>query len=237
MRPFKKTYPIDNSGEKIRFSKYGEAKPFLIEQTGRYCHFCEIPVVNSPAVEHIKPNECENNKNKYKNLRNRWENLLLICTYCNSRKGNKDVKLSNYYWPFKNNTLLAFNYFNGLTTVQNTLLNNQRKKAQETIKLYGLDKMVDSGGGIDTRYEHRLKALSQAIERYDEYNRNPPEVQVRAIVGQAIDSGFFSVWFQIFNGNFEVKRELIDRFKIPQDCIDNNFSPIPRNPNNAFDPV
>jgi 5-methylcytosine-specific restriction endonuclease McrA len=84
MRPINKgIWPLDPVGNKIVFNGWGEAKPYLIERTCRYCHFCEMPILNSPAVEHIK------NKQYYPNVKNHWANLMLICTYCNSRKPKK----------------------------------------------------------------------------------------------------------------------------------------------------
>lgn len=65
MRPINKgTLPTDNNPNKIIFNHWKAAKYFLEERTGKYCHFCEMPILNSPSVEHIK------NKAFYPNVKN-----------------------------------------------------------------------------------------------------------------------------------------------------------------------
>jgi len=237
MRPIVKTHPLNNAGAKIVFNKYGDAKQHLIDQTCRYCHFCEMPILNSPAVEHIKPKECNGNKTKYKNLTNKWSNLLLICTYCNSTKGNQDIKLQNYYWPFKNNTLIPFEHLTGSVIIDNTMLPAVQTKAQNTINLYGLSSITNSSGGKDTRFEHRIRVISQAIERFAEYTANPQLITINAIIGQAIEAGYFSVWFNVFKSQPLVRQALLQAFKVPATCFDANFNPIPRNPTNLTDTI
>lgn len=237
MRPISKTQPLKANGSKVKFASYGDAKPILVSQTGRYCHFCEMPILNSPAVEHIKPKECEGNKTKYANLKNEWSNLLLICTYCNSTKGNQDIKLQNYYWPFKHNTILAFEHLSGTLLPHSSLNPLQTTKSNNTIGLYGLHKTTDSTGGKDTRFEFRLRAISQALERLIEYESTPPKVTINAIIGQAKDAGFWSVWYNIFINHQLVMRTLITEFKAAATCFDATAIAIPRNPANPVDTI
>jgi hypothetical protein len=237
MRPIVKIHPTDIAGTKIVFNKYGDAKPYLIDQTCRYCHFCEMPILNSPAVEHIKPKECDGNKTKYANLKNEWCNLLLICTYCNSTKGNQDLKLYNFYLPYKHNTLIPFEHLTGSIIVDNSIEPAQQTKAQNTIDLYGLNSKSNSSGGKDTRFEHRLRVISQALERYTEYTSNPQQVTINAIVGQAVEAGFFSVWYNVFKTQQVVRYALIQAFKVPTTCFNATFNPIPRNPANPIDTI
>jgi hypothetical protein len=162
MRPINKgSHPLDEELQKITFNKYGDAKPYLIDKTCRYCHFCEMPILNSPAVEHLK------NKDFYPNLIKKWENLMLICVYCNSRKPKKKekimkIKLYNHYFPHIHNTFLLFDYVTsiGIPTIKANLNNAEKNKAESTLKLYGLQGVENSEGEIDTRYEHRLIAFS-----------------------------------------------------------------------------
>jgi hypothetical protein len=182
-----------------------------------------MPILNSPSVEHIK------NKAFYPNVKNHWENLLLSCTYCNSRKPKKIIKLYNYYWPHLNNTFLAFDISKtGSIIVKMGLNNKQTVKAQETINLYGLDKYVDSNGGIESRYEARLNAISQALEAIEDYNRQ--QITLNGVIRNAKSSGFWSVWFTIFTQP-EVRKVLIEYFNGTADCFDttNNYLPMTRN--------
>ncbi len=239
MRPISKQVPIDSAGipQKI-FDNYGDAKPYLIQQTLRYCHFCEMPILNIPSVEHIKPKECEGNPQKYINIRNHWGNLLLICGYCNSIKGNRDVKLGEYYWPHRNNTLIPFEHLTGIVRVNETNLTvEQREKAKRTIRLYGLERNSDDSGGQAIRSERRMLAISQAIERFNEYSAQLPAVTLDAIIGQATDAGFWSVWFNVFEMFPIVKRALINAFMLPIECFDHNHSPLSRNPKNLQDSI
>ena len=81
MRPIiKGDWPTDAAGAKIQFNGWGEAKPYLIDNTGLFCHFCEMKLDNTPAVEHVKPKALKHSPN----LQNHWANLMLICDYCNS---------------------------------------------------------------------------------------------------------------------------------------------------------
>ncbi len=239
MRPISKQVPIGNTGIPLKiFNKYGDAKPYLEHQTLRYCHFCEMPILNVPAVEHIKPQKCKVNPNKYINLRNHWENLLLICFYCNRIKDNQDVKLGEYYWPHRNNTLIPFEYRTGTVRVNGTeLTDEQREKADRTIRLYGLDRIKTKGRGQEIRFEGRLRAISQATERLNEYSAQPQAVTLDAIIGQATDSGFWSVWFNVFENFPNVRLALIKAFQVPIECFDHNHSPICRNRKNQQDSI
>lgn len=65
----------------ISIITYSDAFPYLDKQIGGYCSYCEMPILNAPAVEH---KESKNSGG----ARTDWNNLLLSCVYCNSRKLN-----------------------------------------------------------------------------------------------------------------------------------------------------
>jgi len=232
MRPIQKgNHPTNSVGNKIVFEKHGDVKPYLIDNTGRYCHFCEMPILNSPAVEHLK------NKLFYPHLIKNWDNLFLICTYCNSRKPKKKekilkIKLYNHYFPHIHNTFLAFEYLKslGLTSTRTSLNTQETAKAQNTITTFGLDKRTNSDGEIDTRYKYRLEAISLAIKRKKEYEQG--QATLNAVIGNAKSAGYWSVWFEIFKDFDEVKEQLIKVFKVPENCFDenNHYEPIKRTP-------
>jgi hypothetical protein len=127
---------------------------------------------------------------------------------------------------------MAFTFNNvGNIIVKMGLNATQKIKAQSTIDLYGLDKVEDSYGGIDSRYQARLLAFSQAIEALQEYQKQ--EIKIDAIIRNAISTGFWSIWFMCFYQFDEVKERLIQDFKVASECFDTNhqYLPIPRNPN------
>lgn len=80
MRPvYKGEAPYETIG------KYQEAEPYLEERLGPYCSFCELRIIHVPEVEHIEA------KAEGGSLTD-WNNLLLSCKYCNTRKGTKVKK-------------------------------------------------------------------------------------------------------------------------------------------------
>lgn len=230
MRPIiKGDWPTDAAGAKIQFNGWGEAKPYLIDNTGLFCHFCEMKLDNTPAVEHVKPKALKHSPN----LQNHWANLMLICDYCNSRKTKAQIKLYDYYWPHKNNTFKALNMdMTGIIKVNDGLVSPQLDKAENIIELYGLDKTTDTAGGMDARLRARLEAMSKAINRLLEYQAGQATVQ--AIVDNASSSGFWSVWFRMFKNHPVVLNALLNDFHFrgtATACFDaaNNYTPQDRN--------
>jgi hypothetical protein len=239
VRPFVKgNWPIMN-GVKVGFVKHGDAKPYLEENTGHYCHFCEMPLQNVPAVEHIK------HQINHPNLVCHWDNLLLICTYCNSRKTKSKIKTYNYYWPHQHNTFYVFDYeilnimSRGIPAISTRLTDPVLKiKAERTINLYGLHQTTNSSGGIDRRLSFRLIAISQALECKKEYDANPRQITEQAILRTARAAGFWSVWFTIFQNDSAVLTELLQFQGTHVASFDTaTYNPIPRNPTNIDDPI
>ena len=94
MRPVARgTHPTDAAGNKKAWTEYSQSRGDLIDRIGEYCSFCEMHLDASLAVEHIQP------KSLYPNLALEWDNFLLACTNCNSTKGDRDIKLNDYFWP------------------------------------------------------------------------------------------------------------------------------------------
>ena len=72
--------PVNKGESPYQFIKdYKDAQSFLENRIGIYCSYCEMPIINAPEVEHIVSKTNGGDKTK-------WENLLLGCKYCNSRK-------------------------------------------------------------------------------------------------------------------------------------------------------
>ncbi len=193
---------------------YQDAEQYLEKKIGRYCSFCEMRIDNSPAVEH------KESKNSGGAL-TEWNNLLLSCVYCNSRKSEKIKKgeLYKWIWPDQDNAYekskkifddLALDYF-------------PENKKGEVKKLKCKDR----------RWQIRLEALQVAEEAKKIWKmcetESEKENQKWNILNMAKGYGFFSVWMMIFEEDAEIKNALIDVFPgTSKECFDQNGSPIRR---------
>ena len=241
MRPIDKgSWPTKDSHatRKRVFNDWTRAIPYLKGRTGRYCHLCELKVSNAMAIEHIK------SKKYFPRLQAHWDNFLLICNHCNSHK-LATITISpykkTYYWPHLNNTIMAFDFrITGEIIPNRTYLTTkpQIDRANATIDLYGLDKVVTAQGNSDDRLKDRLEAYKQAIDRFIEFSNS--KASVHAIVDNAKNTGFFSVWLKVFNSVPNVKAALIDclDFHLATTyCFNSTYQPIPRNPTFTADPI
>lgn len=68
------------------YKKYQDAEPELEARIGAYCSFCEMSIKHVPEVEHRETKVAGGELLK-------WENLLLSCKYCNTRKGTQVKKI------------------------------------------------------------------------------------------------------------------------------------------------
>ena len=128
----------------------------------------------------------------------------------------------------------------GEITPNTTYLTSQPQidRAKATIDLYGLDKTATAQGNSDDRLKERLEAYKQAIDRYIEFTTGVAIVP--AIVDNAKNTGFFSVWLKVFDAVPAVKMALIgctDFYLATTNCFNAAYQPIPRNPSNKTDPI
>ena len=73
--------PVDKgNAPRTDYKKYQDAESDLEKRLGPYCSFCEMCINHVPEVEHL---EAKSEGGKELD----WENLLLSCKYCNTRKG------------------------------------------------------------------------------------------------------------------------------------------------------
>ena len=243
MRPIKKwavgdTNPITNKAILAIYNPHIKAKPDLAANLGDFCSYCEVFDSDS-QVEHIV------SKNQDNGLSKSWTNFALACGICNNNpnKGSKSVDLDTMYFPHRNNTFLIFTYGEGGFVSVNTELSNQQKqKAQALMSLVGLDKYPKKTNDAsvdlknDKRWQHRHTAWEYAVRYLTKYELR--KVSAKAIAHIAEQRGFFSVWFTVFMAHQEVKAALINHFEgTALDCFDDDYNPIPRNPNNASDPI
>ncbi len=218
---------------------YQDAEQYLEKKIGRYCSFCEMRIDNSPAVEH------KESKNSGGAL-TEWNNLLLSCVYCNSRKSEKIKKgeLYKWIWPDQDNTFLAFTYEGALPQLNEKFLKAISDRAYEKSKKIFDDLALDyfpenKKGEVkklkckDRRWQIRLEALQVAEEAKKIWKmcetESEKENQKWNILNMAKGYGFFSVWMMIFEDDAEIKNALIDVFPgTSKECFDQNGSPIRR---------
>lgn len=109
--------PINRGAIPLHYTQSGRVQPVstetygyfmgqLIARIGEYCSFCEVAMGANLAIEHVLP------KIVYPNAETDWNNFVLACTNCNSRKGTKAQSRAGYYWPDTSYT--GFNTFSML---------------------------------------------------------------------------------------------------------------------------
>lgn len=217
MRPVEKgACPINKKGKKVVFSKYKQARRYLIDRIGEYCSYCERKIESGLAVEHVQP------KDSHKHLELEWDNFLLGCTNCNSTKGKTDVVLSDYLWPHLDDTFSAFIYDgSGIVRVNAQQSEALKIRAQRMIDLCGLAKVQPKTNSrqwetaSDRRFEHRIQAWREAEKTVQTYRRANPMVRERLvslIETIVVNQGFWSIWMHAFKDFKEVQGMLIENF-------------------------
>ena len=208
---------------------YQDAEPYLEKRIGRYCAFCEMRVNNSLAVEHKESKNSGGDPTA-------WNNLLLACTYCNSRKGEKIKKgdLDKWIWPDQDNTFLAFTYEDAIPKLNDaylkTVSDDVRICAKTVFEDLALDYRPVEGKKSkykDKRWLSRYQALDVAKEAKDTWeicqDKNVKEHLKKNIIDMAIGYGFFSVWMMVFENEPEIRQALILAFPgTCKKCFDEN---------------
>ena len=232
MRPVRR----NNSPITGEFAKYEDAKPELISRLGLFCSYCERRIATLLAVEHIEP------KDKVPALEKVWHNFLLACVNCNSCKSNKIVNFSELLFPDRDNTFHSYIYLDDGTITVNPILSVQQKKqAQDTLALVGLDKPMqtysDSNDEVVAldRSGQRMEAIATAQQSLSLLETSPEiEALKQSIVISAKEAGFFSIWMKVFNAHPQMKILFIKAFKGTEDsgCFNMQTSaPITPAPN------
>lgn len=215
-------------------SDYSEALPYLEKQIGMYCSYCELRIDHVPEVEHIV-SKSEGGD------RTAWENLLLGCKYCNSRKSNHTTPYNKdeYLWPDTDNTAIAFSYDRGFPCVNEQAAmqvdpsGEFLKKAKRLFELVKLNN-IPKKGEKDRRYKKRNEVYGTARRTLTDWEsmkgkeNEYTEIVLRSMVESAKYSGFFSVWATVFKHDSVVLRALIDVFPGTEVAFfDENGQPMP----------
>lgn len=229
MRPiFRGDHP-QRDGNPVIFKEYAEAREELIARMGEFCSYCEMHLDASLAVEHVQPKKPEGAPVNIRSRELDWDNFLLACTNCNSTKGNNDVVIDEYFWPDRDNTFRALAYLEG-GIIKPPLQGDLKTKAEETIKLTGLDKHpLNDPKASDRRWQNRRETWDIAVEsKKDLADCDTPQMR-RQIVRSV--HGYWSVWLSVFSDDPDMCKRLIEAFPgTSTDCFDasNDYSPIPR---------
>lgn len=214
MRPVEKLKPDDKlpSGKVVSqtYAPYGKAKDDLIENLGKFCSFCEVPVPpkSSLEVEHVRAKSIL----KYSALIHSWSNFLLGCKNCNSIKDAKDFELEEIHLPHLNNTFLSFEIkAGGLLQVCSALNPPEKEKAEKLSWLVGIERRPGHPqySRKDDRWQNRYEAWNKATKYLRKYEQG---CELEVVVDLAIECGFFSVWMTVFAAHPEVRQALINRF-------------------------
>ncbi len=214
MRPVTKKRPGDKvsyhdaQGHKIEetitesYRPYSKAKLPLMANLGHYCSYCEayLPPA-SMEIEHVVPKSRTGETYK-------WDNFLLACKTCNTRKGNAEIPADECHWPDKDDTYHDFIYTaGGKVFVNPSLEGEERQKAQ---RLYDLVKL----GGTPTRMDYRTRCRMEQWNKAEYYKAKLDEgkADVDTILDLAKSRGYWSVWYTVFEGYTEVQQRLIADF-------------------------
>lgn len=199
------------------FKKYQDAEPYLEERLGAYCSFCEFPIKHVPEVEHKEAKARGGDTLA-------WENLLLSCKYCNTRKSTLVEKgdKGKYLWPDEDDTFHAFSYDTEIPKLNEEYLQSQgndvKQKAENLFRLLKLDNVPITPTVKDRRYTERSVARNYALSSKSGWDKvklskNDKSEYLQQIRMLAESSGFFSVWMQVFKEDEEVKEVLLAVFK------------------------
>ncbi len=228
MRPIERGgCPTDKTGAPKKFREYQDARGHLIDRLGEYCSYCEMHLDASLAVEHVQPKSVPTSAH----LALVWDNFLLGCTNCNSTKGDKQITLDDYYWPDRDNTVRAFEYFKGgIVRVSGSLTPAQQQRAQKTLELTGLERRPKNNpSASDRRWLNRSQAWDKAERARERLKKHDTSEMREQIVETAETNGFWSVWMTVFRDDRDMLDRLIKAFPgTCQSCFNSQYNPVPR---------
>lgn len=252
MRPVNKWMPgliKLESGEVWKIDEdyrpYQNAKSSLCRNLGIMCSYCEKTSFDERdfAVEHIQPKKYKDASGNYiySALETKWSNFLLSCSTCNGpdNKDTKNVVYGECHLPHLNNTFLSFKYDDGGVVMVNPVLSGKSKEnAQRLLELVGLNKGPRESNRGDSRWKKRFESWKLAVKYLSKFKKK--ELDLETLMDLIVQNGNWSIWFTVFKGVDEVRKELINRFPgTAKECFDanNHYEPIYRHPDHLEDPV
>ncbi|MBF9222965.1 HNH endonuclease signature motif containing protein [Hymenobacter ruricola] len=240
MRPVERgPIPVLADGTTKTVKDYKDWRFDLINQIGKYCSYCNMPLYDSPQVEHVAP------KSPVPGLALAWDNMLLACGACNSIKNDRSCSSATHFLPDYHNTHLAFAQAvrshrklpassAAVVVPRPGLPALKFPKASATIALCGLARVEQTATQMrrasDLRWLYRFEACELATRYRAAWDALPAAFEAQFLaclhdLARAI--GFFSVWFDSFYDVVPVKQMLIGAFPHTANCF-----PAP-----SYDPV
>jgi hypothetical protein len=223
-------WPLDpGTGNPVAFAEYQDAKPHLEHRLGLYCSYCEMPILNLPAAEHLQP---KGGQAGTPELERTWCNLLLACAYCNSIKRDTAIALTEFFWPDQDNTFRALAYDQrGAVRIHGDVPPQHVDRARRTLDLTGLDRAPGHPALTlkDPRWKRRQETVAKAMRsRTRLAGRDSNELR-EEIIENAAATGFWSVWMTVFAEDLDMRRRLIAAFPgTSRACFDDQSRPVPR---------
>lgn len=237
---------------KKEVAKYSNWKLDLIERTGYYCAYCNMPLTHCLNVEHVVPKKPRFAPAGYVvgSLLD-WDNMLLACFKCNNAKSDKPINYEDYHFPEEHNTFLIFDLDidtarkAAILKVKTKLNAQQVIKAENTLDLFKFENIEDTRSDIvDLRWQFRYKAYLVVKSAYDGYIRHKASnnfdkaADILSIKLVAETTGFFQIWFDFFINEPNVLQSLTQIKGTAINCFDRTtFQPIPRNETNINDKI
>lgn len=193
-------------------SDYHEARPYLKDRIGLYCSYCGFEISHLPEVEHVAAKSRGGDETA-------WDNLLLGCKYCNTRKGTKVTAANQggFLWPDEDNTAVAYCYPNSIPQINRTKLlaldptGNALRKATALFHAVGLGNRPLSKLE-DPRFWKRFEVYESACRALVRWQRTPLDDMKDQIVDTALAQGFFCVWMTVFDQEPAILNALIRAF-------------------------
>ena len=217
---------------KETYSSYGKARKVLLANFGNYCSYCENYLPNGALfqTEHVQPKGLD----KYVHLKTVWNNFLLSCATCNTKKGDTDVVYDHIHLPHLNNTYMSLVYKEaGVVEPNPELPPISRSNAQALIDLVRL-------GDPDSETDFRCSVRRQMWDKAQMYLKKyeAGEYELGAMIEDIKERCCWSIWFTVFIEHEEVRKALVEEFHgTSRECFDENYMPKYRHPENEEDPV
>ncbi len=241
MRPISRgTTPRDANGNNKAVSDYKDWRQDLIDRIGNYCSYCNMVLNDSPQVEHVIAQSLD------PAIRLDWNNMVLGCGPCNRAKSSTQCPPATHFLPDFHNTHLAFDYI----IINHPKRKNQKacipvpmpglqqpEKARNTIALCRLDALTSNPRATHLRWKYHYDVCITAkkwLQAWDDTFSAAVESDkllfFDLLKTAVLPTGFFSIWFEIFNDVIEVKQALVDWFPNTDSAsFDTAFNPQPRN--------
>lgn len=206
-----------NAAEKI----YKKAASPLKKRIGNYCCYCERKFPNGLAIEHKCPKDLKENWN----LILKWNNFLISCATCNSKKNKYSVirsNISSFLFPDIDDTYHSLSYKeenNYLATPNNGFVSDPylRARIHKTINMLRLSEKEDINDIATRCYERREKA--KAAKKWHSVIQQKGLCDLYLeLIESGVKDGCWSVWMNELEDIPVIKEILL--YALPNTAIE-----------------